>query len=485
MSISSALSNALSGLQTSSRAADIVSSNVANALTEGYARRTLEIAPKTVAGASAGVQILGTVRNVDLGLLQDRRMADAALGASTTTSGFLGRMEQLVGTPDDAGSLNGRLASLDSSLIEAQARPDSEARLSSVLGAAKAVVSQIGSISDGIQSARLQADGDIASAVETINDALVRVADLNQEIRMQTSAGVDTSGLMDLRQQQVDRIAPLMPLREIQREGNQIALYTRMGSALVETEPAVLSFSAVNGMTENMTIADGSLSGLSLNGRAVALSGEASPIMGGALAANFALRDADAPALQEKIDAIARNLVERFQSTETDPTLGTGAAGLFTDSGTAFDSVDETGLAGRLAINDLVDPAAGGGLWKLRDGLGAIVPGPVGHAAGLAGLQQALNSLFAPQSGGFLTAARSMPELAAEFLSFVGQAHQSALSDTSFAAARHSSLKTLELQNGVDTDQEMQSLLLIEQAYAANARVIQAVDEMLQSLTRI
>ena len=78
-----------------------------------------------------------------------------------------------------------------------------------------------------------------------------------------------------------------------------------------------------------------------------------------------------------------------------------------------------------------------------------------------------------------------MPELAAEFLSFVGQAHQSALSDTSFAAARHSSLKTLELQNGVDTDQEMQSLLLIEQAYAANARVIQAVDEMLQSLTRI
>ena len=78
---------------------------------------------------------------------------------------------------------------------------------------------------------------------------MARVADLNQEIRMQTSAGVDTSGLMDLRQQQVDRIAPLMPLREIQREGNQIALYTSTGSALVETDPAVLSFSPVNGMT--------------------------------------------------------------------------------------------------------------------------------------------------------------------------------------------------------------------------------------------
>ena len=35
---------------------------------------------------------------------------------------------------------------------------------------------------------------------------------------------------------------------------------------------------------------------------------------------------------------------------------------------------------------------------------------------------------------------------------------------------------------GVDTDQEMQSLLIIEQAYAANARVISVLDGLMQKL---
>jgi len=38
---------------------------------------------------------------------------------------------------------------------------------------------------------------------------------------------------------------------------------------------------------------------------------------------------------------------------------------------------------------------------------------------------------------------------------------------------------------GVDTDAEMQSLLLIEQSYAANARVIQTVSDMLDILMQI
>ena len=42
-----------------------------------------------------------------------------------------------------------------------------------------------------------------------------------------------------------------------------------------------------------------------------------------------------------------------------------------------------------------------------------------------------------------------------------------------------------ELQGGVDTDREMQDLLQIEKAYAANAKVIQTVDEMLDLLLGI
>ena len=38
------------------------------------------------------------------------------------------------------------------------------------------------------------------------------------------------------------------------------------------------------------------------------------------------------------------------------------------------------------------------------------------------------------------------------------------------------------MEDGVDTDRELQRLMLIEQAYAANARVLQTVDDMMNAL---
>jgi len=38
---------------------------------------------------------------------------------------------------------------------------------------------------------------------------------------------------------------------------------------------------------------------------------------------------------------------------------------------------------------------------------------------------------------------------------------------------------------GVDTDVELQNLLVIEQAYAANAKVIQAVNSMMNKILEI
>ena len=43
----------------------------------------------------------------------------------------------------------------------------------------------------------------------------------------------------------------------------------------------------------------------------------------------------------------------------------------------------------------------------------------------------------------------------------------------------------LEAQNGIDTDREMQELLVIEKNYAANAKVIQAVADMIDTLIRL
>lgn len=54
MSIASAFNFAISGLTASSRKAEVVSSNIANAMTEGYARRELSIASQTLGGTEIG-----------------------------------------------------------------------------------------------------------------------------------------------------------------------------------------------------------------------------------------------------------------------------------------------------------------------------------------------------------------------------------------------------------------------------------------------
>jgi len=130
----------------------------------------------------------------------------------------------------------------------------------------------------------------------------------------------------------------------------------------------------------------------------------------------------------------------------------------------------------------VVDPDAGGQLWKLRDGLGATVPGASGNASLLNAWEGALTLDRSPVSGNFMTGARSFSELSADFTSLVSTARLGAESDATYAQAQADTMKSMELENGVDTDQEMQDLLQIEQAYAANARVMSTIDDMIKQL---
>ena len=483
MSISGALSNALSGLTASSRSAEMVSNNIANALNEGYARRELVLGPRSLGGTGQGVAVTGISRAVNLVLLSDRRVSQADAGDRQTRATFLSALETALGAPGTEGALSNRVGAFETALLEAASRPESEGRLAKVADTARALANQISSAAKSVQTARAQADHQIGTDVEKVNAAMVRVAEMNVEIRGHLSSGRDPSALMDQRQQLVDQIASVVPLREVQRDHGQIALFTTGGAVLVDGRAAEFSFTAVGSIEPDMTLASGGLSGLTLNGLPIATSGPYSTISGGTLAANFAIRDDLGPAAQTRLDAVARDLIERFGSLDT--TVMPGNPGLFTDAGAAFSPANEAGLAQRIALNATADPRQGGALWRLRDGLGSAVPGPPGNAGLLNSLQSALAATRQPASGDFLPGLRSFAGLTADMLSAVSTARLSADAEASFSAAKSEGLKVQELQNGVDTDREMQDLLQIEKSYAANAKVIQTVDEMLDLLLGI
>ena len=484
MSISSSLINALSGLTATSRLADIVASNTANAMTEGYARREVQLASRALSGEGAGVRVVGVTRDVNEIVQRDLRLANSATAGADLRTDFYTRIETALGLPTDDYSLSAKLAQFEGALIEAASRPDSETRLNAVLSSARAISEHLNAASKTFEVIRNEADQKIAAQVSTLNSSLIQIDELNAQILAHEAAGRDPTALMDQRDLLIDSVSEIVPVRTVMRENNQVALYTSGGAILLEGTPAEIGFDSTGFISADMSLASGILSGLTLNGRPISAS-DTGILGGGSLGALFDIRDTLAPQAQTQLDAFARDLIERFSDPTLDPTLAPGAAGLFTDNGLALNPANELGLAQRIAISAAADPAQGGALWRLRDGLGATSPGDPGDATLLHSLVSTLNTSRTPASGTFSDGPNSSSDLLADLLSQVSGNRISAEDQQTYRGSQQIALKELSLADRVDTDQEMQMLLQIEQAYAANARVIQTLDVLINQILEL
>ena len=351
MSLSSSLSTAISGLNVTARRAEIVSSNIANASTPGYAVRSLEVTSQQNGG---GVRAVSVTRNTDPILLAQRRSSDAEYQAASARADFHRGLAGAIGQPQDPNSLRASVVRFETALVDAASRPESPAALTEIVNEGQRLATKINTVSAQIGEARQNADTQIGLTVTRLNAALEQVADINKEIIQMTGQGRETASLQDQRQQVIDQIAQEIPLTEVDRGRGQLALYSAGGLALLDgSNVAEFGFSPRAMITPDLSAGAGTLSQLTVNGRDVDALADRSLVGGGRLAALFEVRDEIAPAAQGQIDAVARDFIERFQSASADPTLATGDAGLFTDSGGNFDPLLELGLAARIAFTPL------------------------------------------------------------------------------------------------------------------------------------
>lgn len=485
MSLSSAISNALSGLTATTRGTELVSTNISNKSVAGYARRELDLSSRVYSGNGGGVSLDGVRRTVSAGLLADSRLAQAGAAKLGTIATFHATIENAFGTGDSAGSLSGRVAALDAALTSAAARPDNDIRLAGIADAATALADTINGISQEIENARTDAEKAISSDVIRLNTALERIANLNRQITVFSARGEDASSLIDARQASIDELAGIVPIQEVARENGRVALFTKGGITLLDGQvPARIQYDAVTPVTADMSLANGDLASISINGMALNQA-EMAMLAGGTLSANFEIRDNLAPEYQRQIDAAAHELYSRFADPAVDPTLAAGQAGLFTDNQAAFLPSNEIGLASRLAVTRLIDPSQGGALSRLRAGLGAAGAGDQGDATVIGNMRNALAASRPPASSSVSATARTMLSFTSELASRA--ASQRIRSDASLQQGRtHAeSVKTALLAQGVDTDTEMEALLSLERSYAANAKVLQTVNDMLDQILRL
>ena len=469
MSLNSALLTASSGLSAVSRQALVVSDNVANSGTEGFAPRSVGLSSAVLGGTGTGVRVTGIDRQADPFLGAALRNAGGAEAASMRTADLWRELETVIGTGENPGALGERISALDSALVQARTAPESEPRLSQIIDEAGALVQKFATIDRTLTEARQRADKDIARDIDQLNTGLKQVETLNAQITRELVSGGHPNGLIDERARIVDSLSQIVPLRELPQANGGVSLMTEGGALVLNRTAAQFEVTG--------TLGEAPLQ-ISMNGRPVAL-GASGPLTGGRLDAALQMREQTIPQVRGQVDALAADLATRFTGPEADPTLAPGAAGLIQATGP---DPDAPGVAGRLRVNPLADPAQGGDLWRLRSGLGAATPGPVGETAVLDGMLRALETGSQMGPG---ESARDFGGHAARLLSDVGIARNTAEGAQAFASANATQLRERQAADGVDTDAEMQRLLQIEQAYAANARVMRAVDDMLRQLMEI
>jgi flagellar hook-associated protein 1 len=482
LSLSAALNAARTGLETSSLRAEMTALNVANAATPGYVRRTVELRETLAGGETLGVRSSGISRASNDILSSERRLSGGDLAQRNVLSSAWQSISSRIGASVDGGTLFSAVSDLDAKLRSATATPESSAQAESLLQSAKTLASGFRSLSSMVVSERARADREITKGVEAVNQALQDVQQLNVRIMGADRTSADAAALFDERARKLDTIAEYLPIQTVERPSGAIDVVTTEGVYLLAGEARRLDFAPSLAFDANRTLANGALSGLSVDGINIT---PGAPTYGalssGALSGWFQLRDSDLPALSSELDTMAADLIARFSDDTIDPTTPPGAPGLFIDA----DPSAGAGLAGRLQLNAAADPEQGGAVWRLRDGLGALTPGADGNSAILSRLSEALRATQTINSG-TLQGTWSATDLAAQFSSRAGQSrihHESVLAS---ARAQHGMLAEAErTETGVDIDAQMQELILIEQAYAANARVIEIAGRLIDRLMEI
>lgn len=481
MSLSLAVSAALSGLTLAARGTQIVADNIANAQTESYGVRALTQAARVFGGSGSGVAMTGVTRHMDQLLLGDLRQARSQAKGDALLGAFWQKLETGLGVPGEDGSLGASLTRLGTALQRASLQPDQPAVLQQGIQVAGDIAAKIRAMHDLLGAERDRADAGLAQEVAWVNAALKDIAELNRKIQRETLLGGAPEGLMDIRQALVDKLSERLPVQEFMRDDGRIMLMARDGSILVDHDAAQFSFSRSPAPAAGDRVENGALSPVALNGREIAASSVI--FSAGTLGAFLSLRDEAAPAIQRDLDLLAADLITRFSGPDIDPSLDAGAFGLFSLAGHATLPAALDGIAGLMAINPALDPAQGGSAWRLRAGIAASDPGDVLDNSVLDRLAHTLD--LPTPSGAALSPMRSAQGHATDLLSAIATHRLGLDQRNSFNAARVGMLSETLAAQGVDTDAELGKLLVLEQAYSANARVLSTIDAMLRTILEI
>jgi flagellar hook-associated protein 1 len=327
MSLSDALSIAMSGLRANQAAMSLVSSNVANAETPGYVRKTLNQVATNSGDYGSNVRTIGVNRELDQYIQAQLRTETSGDGYASLRSNFLQQLQSLYGNPGSVGTLEDAFNKLTTAVQALSTSADSQSARIGVVNAANVLASQLNSMTQGIQTLRGAAENGISDSVNTANNLMSQIATINNQLSANplggTSTDASTAALLDQRDQYITQLSELMDIRVTTNGTNQVTVFTTSGVELVGNQAARLSFNAQGTVTPNTQWnADPSKSNLGSvvisynNGASIDLTASGG-IKSGKIAAYTELRDKSLVDAQNQLDQFAASLSSALSDKTT------------------------------------------------------------------------------------------------------------------------------------------------------------------------
>ena len=323
MSLSSALSIAMSGLTANQAALAIVSSNVANASTPGYVSQSVNQVEQGVGGLGTGVRVAGITRALDTYVQNQLRTETSGGGYADQISNVLTQLQNVYGTPGSEGTLETAFSNLTSAVQGLSANSGAYSAQSAVVTAAQNMAQQLNTTTQGIQALRTNVQQDIVTSVTSANTAMAQIANLNTQLQGLTPSDPGAATLEDQRDTAISTLSQLMDVRVTTSGNNQVSIYTNSGIELVGTQASKLSFNgpaalnASNLYSTNPTQNGvGTITLTSPSGATVDMNAT-NGFSSGQIAADLKLRDNTLVQAQNQVDQLAASMSSALSDTTT------------------------------------------------------------------------------------------------------------------------------------------------------------------------
>lgn len=451
---------ASTALLTQQKALDVTANNIANVNTEGYSRQRVTMEQNEPVYYLGGTLGTGVQANQYILRVHDQ-FINTQLSESKSMSGqYEAELEvlekaELMFDETTGYGLNDALSEFFNSWQELSNNPSGYTERAALISDTQNLTNVFQQLSEGLSEVQADCDISIESAVEEINTLSAEIAELNLKIAEVEAGGHSANEFKDKRDLALRELSTLINVESFEDGDGFLTVTTANGNTLVDRT------SSWELTTHENTDSFQDVYWVSSAGTEVNITDE---ISSGKLKGWIAARDETVVGYKDKLNELAAGIIGEVNALHS---AGTTLDGTTTTGVDFFTGTDATNIEINIDIENDSNLIAAALSTE-------SVPGGNGNAILIAELQNA----------------ETMSTNTATFDDFYTALVGEVGSDVAMAQtnSEHQDVVTLQLStyreevSGVNLDEEMVDLIQYQAAYNAAAKLVSAVDEMLETL---